>query len=298
MIPKNIGRADVLEAIKQIESEGVPEGRSSVKWSVSWEGELYPPKYLISLSNVFANGHELPPSEHSGGVETNTYLEALGFDIVDVGSHLSELPYSSHSWVVLSPSVVTKAMDRSSFVHGGSAIPKLIRSFFSIDVKEMVGDEAVELYYRGRLFKAKITLVNNRTKLYWASDLASEIKNRFPDCYDDFDNDEKPSSLPTMRFCKDLSNHRMYEVQFVRRSEINDDLASEQHEEEPVKTKEGAVKECYGKRYERNPLNRERAIEIHGTKCTICGFDFEAAYGERGRGFIEVHHVKPLYHFK
>ena len=25
-----------------------------------------------------------------------------------------------------------------------------------------------------------------------------------------------------------------------------------------------------------------------------CGFDFETTYGEIGRNFIEVHHVKPL----
>jgi 5-methylcytosine-specific restriction protein A len=28
--------------------------------------------------------------------------------------------------------------------------------------------------------------------------------------------------------------------------------------------------------------------------CCICGFDFELAYGERGKGFIEIHHTKPL----
>ena len=26
----------------------------------------------------------------------------------------------------------------------------------------------------------------------------------------------------------------------------------------------------------------------------ICGFDFEEKYGELGRGYIEVHHIKPL----
>lgn len=26
-----------------------------------------------------------------------------------------------------------------------------------------------------------------------------------------------------------------------------------------------------------------------------CGFDFEEVYGELGRNFIEVHHIKPLY---
>jgi 5-methylcytosine-specific restriction enzyme A len=29
--------------------------------------------------------------------------------------------------------------------------------------------------------------------------------------------------------------------------------------------------------------------------CEACGFDFESRYGERGRGFIECHHVQPVY---
>lgn len=57
---------------------------------------------------------------------------------------------------------------------------------------------------------------------------------------------------------------------------------------------EGNVKSYYGKRYERNPENRQRAIEIHGLDCYVCGFNFEAVYGERGVNFIEVHHLKPL----
>lgn len=29
-------------------------------------------------------------------------------------------------------------------------------------------------------------------------------------------------------------------------------------------------------------------------RCEICGFDFERAYGEIGKGFIEGHHIKPV----
>lgn len=61
------------------------------------------------------------------------------------------------------------------------------------------------------------------------------------------------------------------------------------------KTADGKVKVSYTTTYERNAKNRRLAIKIHGTKCQICGFDFEKNYGERGRGFIEVHHIKPLY---
>lgn len=61
------------------------------------------------------------------------------------------------------------------------------------------------------------------------------------------------------------------------------------------KRADGKVKVSYTTKYERDKRNRRLAIKLHGTKCEICGFDFEKIYGERGKGFIEVHHIKPLY---
>lgn len=46
--------------------------------------------------------------------------------------------------------------------------------------------------------------------------------------------------------------------------------------------------------YERNPYYRAKAIEIYGTVCQACQFDFAAKYGELGRGYIHVHHVRPI----
>jgi len=47
--------------------------------------------------------------------------------------------------------------------------------------------------------------------------------------------------------------------------------------------------------YERSRKNRARAIEIHGTSCKACGFDFNSVYGaDHARDFIEVHHVRPI----
>jgi predicted HNH restriction endonuclease len=47
--------------------------------------------------------------------------------------------------------------------------------------------------------------------------------------------------------------------------------------------------------YERDPRLRRLAIEIHGTSCQICGFDFCEFYGsERGKDYIEVHHIVPI----
>lgn len=58
---------------------------------------------------------------------------------------------------------------------------------------------------------------------------------------------------------------------------------------------EGNKKAHYVTKYERDPKNRAAAIKIHGLKCAVCGFDFEKTYGVQGKGFIEVHHIKPLY---
>ena len=46
--------------------------------------------------------------------------------------------------------------------------------------------------------------------------------------------------------------------------------------------------------YERNPRLRTAAVKHHGTVCTVCNFDFSKAYGDRGAGFIEVHHLIPV----
>ena len=48
------------------------------------------------------------------------------------------------------------------------------------------------------------------------------------------------------------------------------------------------------KSYERNRMNRAACIQIHGSTCLICGFNFDEKYGDLGSGFIHVHHIVPL----
>lgn len=72
------------------------------------------------------------------------------------------------------------------------------------------------------------------------------------------------------------------------------DIRIDDDNNEGIRNVEGNVKYYYGKWYERDLVNREKAIAIHGTKCCICGFDFEKFYGERGKGYIEIHHRTPL----
>jgi 5-methylcytosine-specific restriction protein A len=57
---------------------------------------------------------------------------------------------------------------------------------------------------------------------------------------------------------------------------------------------EGAVTKVLVNSYERNLAARRACIDHWGTKCQVCGFDFEEVYGEIGRGFIHVHHIRSL----
>ena len=83
MIPENIKAEDILRAIEEAERLGIiPPGRNSEKYGLEYNGKLYPPKYIISLANKYANGKELDHSEFGGGKESNNFLRSLGFNVV------------------------------------------------------------------------------------------------------------------------------------------------------------------------------------------------------------------------
>lgn len=57
---------------------------------------------------------------------------------------------------------------------------------------------------------------------------------------------------------------------------------------------EGATKTISVNTYERNPQARAACLAAHGYNCVVCGFDFENEYGEIGKDYIHVHHLKQL----
>jgi HNH endonuclease len=76
---------------------------------------------------------------------------------------------------------------------------------------------------------------------------------------------------------------------------VESDLDSLRVEEQ---FEEGGNRVRYTNYYERNAKLRIAAINYHGTTCRACGFDFGHVYGERGAGFIEVHHLRPVSNLK
>jgi len=57
---------------------------------------------------------------------------------------------------------------------------------------------------------------------------------------------------------------------------------------------EGSVRQITVNAYERDFEARKRCLDFYGFNCVVCGFNFEKKYGMAGKGFIHVHHLKPL----
>lgn len=210
----------------------------------------------------------------------------------------TEYPIVSDSWTILTPNVFIKSMDRSSFLHHGTAIPRNVRQFFNID--EIVQGQRIDvaLVFMDIKYEAYFSMDIQdipRTRLFWKSDFSSLIHERLPEWYDHFSKDKSAiSQAPEMRFHKRDDIPDVLFVDFIYPSEIALDLDHDV-EGDSNHNIEGSYKYFYSKKYERNPENRRKAVEIHGTVCAICGFDFEKHYGIRGRGFIEIHHTTPLH---
>lgn len=65
---------------------------------------------------------------------------------------------------------------------------------------------------------------------------------------------------------------------------------------------EGPAEITETRRRARSARLRKAAVDHFTTKgslcCAVCSFDFEGAYGERGAGYIEIHHRKPIYTYE
>ena len=75
--------------------------------------------------------------------------------------------------------------------------------------------------------------------------------------------------------------------------ELLDDDALYPEEEENI-YKEGKAQQVYVNKYERDRNARKKCIEHYGYKCFVCGILLEDKYGDIGKDFIHVHHIKEL----
>jgi hypothetical protein len=52
MIPENIKREHILNAIEEVERSEIPRDRSSDKYDLEYNKKIYPPKFIVSLNDL------------------------------------------------------------------------------------------------------------------------------------------------------------------------------------------------------------------------------------------------------
>jgi|GEM_PF-1064830 len=204
----------------------------------------------------------------------------------------SFIPLIVRSWTILSEETFVKRLDKSSFLHRGTGIPKNIKVYWKIDTLEYGDQLDLNMIHDHTTYKMKITCDQlNRTRLFWNSDFEAILKVKYNNLYNTYRLNEENELHPEMKFSRiDKSN---YSIEFVESV-----YEYESIEEEIVSLNgriEGKKVLYYTEKYERNSTNRKLAVQYHGYRCKACDFLFKEKYGKRGDKFIEIHHIKPLY---
>lgn len=194
----------------------------------------------------------------------------------------------SFSWVI-DHEYAVKYLDRSALLNKQTGIPKDIAPFFEIDETLATTGRHVTLLYNDIAYEAKLTIdVKKRFRLNWKKDFEQKLTykfSKFVQLYEQHKTEEIAAlQAPLLRFTKSKEEASTYIVEMLN---INID-------EEQAVFEEGRPLQYFMTRYERSSVVREAALAIHGYDCVACAFNFEQVYGELGKHYIEIHHVRPL----
>lgn len=193
----------------------------------------------------------------------------------------------SYSWKIINSDIAIKKTDCSVYKYHGTGIPKDTKWFWNIEDMQKGERRDISLIYNDKKYKAYIKIESSNTmraRMFWSSGLIRDLGgvHNYLNNIDEF---------PEMRF--ERYGNDQYKIELLNIQDKEENLDNESCV--IINTMEGNKKLYYTSKYERSPQNRRAAIKIHGLKCNVCGFDYEKVYGEIGKGYIEVHHKKPLY---
>lgn len=263
------------------------ENNVSIHLFVAYKKRIYTYRGQYELINEPFQEHQLDEEKNNRLVWVFPLRKRLNDTDKSSYTYSQLQKVGNHDSWDLHHNVAVKTVDQSTFEYGETVIPKRIRPFFkSTNLKE--GEEKeITLIYQEYMFFAKIKVQASgspRHRLRW--------EKRFTLLINEYAN--RVQGEVKIYFIYD--DEKTYKV-ILSHTDIMDtvhtDVIAEELEQYGTRT-EGRITSYYGKKFERDPINRELAIQIHGVTCAACNFNFEQKYGERGRDFIEIHHIKPL----
>ena len=82
VLPEEITREHILEALKKLDIGGWPTEHDSTKYALVYNEKEYPPKYVVVTASK-VSGKPITTNDFSGGDETNNFLSKRGFKIIE-----------------------------------------------------------------------------------------------------------------------------------------------------------------------------------------------------------------------
>ena len=169
-IPK-LKRQDILNALKFIDENGVPEQNVSTKYMlVSEDGNKYPPKCVVAVAGQ-ANGVDIS-TEDFNSTEAKNYLSHLGFTI--------EAKQKKYVLTITAESVVStdERFTMDDLSSGENYKP------LDVYFKKANGDIVKRFYNKGERKNSNLTLPRLACQIFerQLADLSVEAKECFPVC--------------------------------------------------------------------------------------------------------------------
>ena len=174
--------------------EEIYEYRISVEWD---------PKCDCRHNPVSVQGLHYRPTSYPVNPETYPVQQLLSQLRMNAG--VDEYPVNAYSWTFLSPTTSVKRMDKSSFLHRGTGIPKKYATLFGLPEDGLEAPRKITLHVDGTEFEGRFEMdaVRSRYRMFWLGNMAQQIQNRFPEYYNAFNSGQAfDGDAPTMIFEK------------------------------------------------------------------------------------------------
>jgi hypothetical protein len=300
--PSGITRDDVISAIAWCEEHGKPPTfEDSRAFDLIYNGKHYPPKVIAGLAARRLRGRLMFSQEFRGGENTSCFqvLESIGFAPVPktAGAPATDRPIPFRVGDAYRREDVQRLLGLEP-ERGGNWATRHHRHdddtfiFATLDEPGTTGHE-YDNYWEGDEFhwETKGTMDQSspsvRAMVNPPNDGRVYIFTR-----------ERQRDLFTYEGTGRVAlieGNRPVKIvwHFAEETEVQT-ITSPGEVLAPERFTEGATRLVAVNVYERNPRARRACIAHYGPRCSACGFDFEATYGDIGRGFIHVHHLKPL----
>jgi 5-methylcytosine-specific restriction protein A len=282
LIPRNITHDHIIKALKQIDEEGIPNHRQSTKHNLLYQDKLFPPKLVLSKANIYANGKELDPSVFSGGDETNTYLSALGWEIVTEQSLKRNPPWQRDELILALDLYFRYPLNTLSPTH--LEVVNLSEILNKLPIHTQRPDK--EKFRNPNGVSMKLRNFSRFDSTFPGRGLSAGGKLE-EIIWREFHSDKAA--------LQKLANNIVNSLPLINLGNTLSESVEEEEEEFP----EGKILYRLHRRRERSKqlvqkAKDKRKKEVDVLNCDVCGFNFLQFYGDIGADYIECHHTKPV----